>query len=588
MKQRRLLVLVLVCVALAVLAIAVSMNPGPDDERTPPPYRTTKPATEGRKKALPAEPEWKREIDAKLEEAVSFDFGKDTPLADVVAYFRRLKKLNVVLGPEAAARGERGVALCRPTDRKLRAALAHVCGRLDLAYAVADGALFIGTRERIAALDRPGRVFSDVESWERYQATMESPISLDFAAAPLEDVAAYLRLQKGVNIVLDDVAVSGGATRDVTLRLDDVEFAHALTWVCRLVDLDYRVRDDAVFISTKERLAALDDGEPATRHARRSTNLRARLKEPLSFDFVATPLEDVVAFLRNLKNVNIVVNGRAITGRDLRVTLRLDHVEFETALRWVCVHLGLDYAILNDVIYISTPEDLVALREARERLAAVRKANATEPGTLRPPGGGKLDEPVSFDVIATPLPDVVAFLRALMRVNIVIDKQILVDHRDLDVTLRLKDVTFGNALAIVCQHVGLTYIIQENVIYVSTMKGCVALMKRIRRQTALEGANPAAWKPFRVAMKAPVSIDLIATPLGDVLDFFRNLIELGIAIDKDVAKDLGEMEVTLRLEKVKFRTALTLITQPAGLAYTVRGGAIYISTPARIFGRPNR
>jgi len=88
--------------------------------------------------------------------------------------------------------------------------------------------------------------------------------------------------------------------------------------------------------------------------------LEAKLEEPVSFDFVATPLDDVVAFLHGLKRVNIVVDKAAIEDRrdNLDVTLRLQKVKFGDALSWILRLLDLNYTLENGAIYISTEEKI--------------------------------------------------------------------------------------------------------------------------------------------------------------------------------------------------------------------------------------
>jgi tetratricopeptide (TPR) repeat protein len=99
-----------------------------------------------------------------------------------------------------------------------------------------------------------------------------------------------------------------------------------------------------------------DEGQEDAKWRR---ELEAKLEEPISFDFIATPLDDVVAFLRNLKKVNIVVDKAAVADRGaLDVTLRLDKVKFRDALAWILRLLNLSYTLENGTIYISTKEKI--------------------------------------------------------------------------------------------------------------------------------------------------------------------------------------------------------------------------------------
>ena len=90
-------------------------------------------------------------------------------------------------------------------------------------------------------------------------------------------------------------------------------------------------------------------------------DIEATLEEDVSFDFINTPLDDVVAFLISLKRTNIVVDKKAIEDRGaLDVTLRLDKVKYKDALNWILRLLDLSYTLENGAIYISTKEKIGA------------------------------------------------------------------------------------------------------------------------------------------------------------------------------------------------------------------------------------
>ncbi len=91
-------------------------------------------------------------------------------------------------------------------------------------------------------------------------------------------------------------------------------------------------------------------------------DLEAELEQPVSFDFIATPLEDVVAFLRGMRDVNIILDERAVEGRDLDITLELEDVRLKDALDWILRMVDLEYTLDRNAIYISTPERVQATR----------------------------------------------------------------------------------------------------------------------------------------------------------------------------------------------------------------------------------
>ncbi|MFW6162009.1 MAG: tetratricopeptide repeat protein [Planctomycetota bacterium] len=88
----------------------------------------------------------------------------------------------------------------------------------------------------------------------------------------------------------------------------------------------------------------------------------ARIKEAMgkkvSFDFVETPLQDVIAFISSLTDVTIVLDQEAIRGEEPTVTLRVDDMRLEAALNWVLKLVNLKYTLKNEAIFVSKPESI--------------------------------------------------------------------------------------------------------------------------------------------------------------------------------------------------------------------------------------
>ena len=87
--------------------------------------------------------------------------------------------------------------------------------------------------------------------------------------------------------------------------------------------------------------------------------LRVKLTDRVTFDFVETPLRDVVAFLQQITGANIVLDEDAVA--DLpnpEVTLKVTDMELSQALEWVLGGVDLKYALQGESIYISTEENV--------------------------------------------------------------------------------------------------------------------------------------------------------------------------------------------------------------------------------------
>jgi len=99
----------------------------------------------------------------------------------------------------------------------------------------------------------PEREGRQAEKWKTdIQRQFEKRISFDFVDTPLDDVLCFLSSLTGTNIVLDRAALQDGEV-PVTLKVNDMRLGAALDWILRLVNLNYVLRDEAVFVSTPER-----------------------------------------------------------------------------------------------------------------------------------------------------------------------------------------------------------------------------------------------------------------------------------------------------------------------------------------------
>jgi len=94
----------------------------------------------------------------------------------------------------------------------------------------------------------------EVAPWKKQVFTqLEKRVSFDFLDTPLADVVAFLQNLTGVNMVLDPAAIQGDDV-PVTLKVNDMRLGAALDWILRLANLQYTLRDEAVFVSSGDRI----------------------------------------------------------------------------------------------------------------------------------------------------------------------------------------------------------------------------------------------------------------------------------------------------------------------------------------------
>ncbi len=84
--------------------------------------------------------------------------------------------------------------------------------------------------------------------------------------------------------------------------------------------------------------------------------VRETLSKKVSFDFVETPLPDVLSFLSSLSGTTIVLDQAAIKDQQQpQISLRVSDMRLEAALSWICRLAGLAYGLKNEAVFVSTP-----------------------------------------------------------------------------------------------------------------------------------------------------------------------------------------------------------------------------------------
>ena len=119
----------------------------------------------------------------------------------------------------------------------------------------------------------------------------------------------------------------------------------------------------------------------------------------VSFDFVDTPLEDVITFLNSIADVNMVLDPNALAQAkdvDMPVTLKVQDMRLESALQWILRLVSLKYALRDEAIFISDDvkdESVLKMYPVTDLTAEIDdfegSASALESGGSGGSGGGQ-------------------------------------------------------------------------------------------------------------------------------------------------------------------------------------------------------
>jgi len=258
------------------------------------------------------------------------------------------------------------------------------------------------------------------------------------------------------------------------------------------------------------------------------------LETKVSFDFVDTPLHSVTTYVAKLNNINVEMDAKAMDdvgiGTDRPVTLQEENLVLADALGLLLKPLRLTWDVRDDVLLITTPEEVESELEIRVYVPL----RGQSPDTL----------------IA-------------------------------DITKNIQPRSWG--------HWATVYKISSGVLLIShTYHGHREIEKRFReRLRAIRPSHmavPSSVLPKAVAsaLNVPTPVFFIETPLGDVMQFLGKTAGVKISFDKEALSDVGiglDAPMTRKLDRVRLRCALRLLLRDIELTWYPEGEGMVITTP---------
>jgi len=148
---------------------------------------------------------------------------------------------------------------------------------------------------------------------------LDQTTTLEFSDVPLQTVLTQIGDNAKVNVVLDKVsAMQTGqdpAEMHVTVRLKDVKLKAGLRSMLAQYNLSYVVLGDTLLVTTEE------------------VGTTRLLRQPVDVDVSGEPLADSLKRIAQTTGTNLVVDPRQAKAAQSAVTLKLDEVPMETAVR---------------------------------------------------------------------------------------------------------------------------------------------------------------------------------------------------------------------------------------------------------------
>lgn len=209
---------------------------------------------------------------------------------------------------------------------------------------------------------------------------LDETITLELADVPLREAIAKLAEEADVEVALDPQLENKTLDRSVSLTVADAKAGGVLKQMIAQDGLAIDFKDGALYI-TKAAPAAEDAGEVAARDtaapvgptkqtlgADWEKEFEAKLDEKVSFEFVQTPLSEVVRFLQNLTGLSMILDPRACEEvGDVSISLKVSDMRLRLALGWILRLANLTYDLRDGAIFISTPEGIAAPAKGEDR-----------------------------------------------------------------------------------------------------------------------------------------------------------------------------------------------------------------------------
>jgi hypothetical protein len=470
--------------------------------------------------------------------------------------------MNIILDPRAKA-ADIPVTL-KITNIPLDAALRWVCQHTGCDYALVDGAIFISTPERSAMelLRSAERRAAEaarrdaIPEWERkLRGKLARKVTFEFVDTPIDDAVQFMRslIEAPIDMRTDENSTP------ITLNVTNMPLADALRWMCRLAGVDYSLADGKIRIGPAK--------EPAWRR-----KMNDRLSRTVYCVFKQVSAADIVTLIKGQTELDFISDTAGRDGMRKQIALDLKYVSFADALEHILEPCDLAHAVIDEAVFVSTPEriaEVARLEAARLERKAARTGAAEwwEPGLTQ-----TLDGRVTLKIEDEHFGKALSVLARATGLTITIDP----NHEEAffaeRVTLNVKKMRAGVALRWLCRIAGAEYRLTEDGVLVSTP----ATLRRREIDAAL-------------ARRVTLDFGNLELQVASCIKDLERLAGVRFVVDAALRPDRDDRPgLRCVFKNVPARKILDDLTRRANIEWTVRDGAVFVSTPAVISGKPER
>jgi len=227
-------------------------------------------------------------------------------------------------------------------------------------------AVVVPDKLQVAPEAAPAVVAAD--ELDKLHRSLQQKVTFELADTYFREAFRFLTALTGANIAIDKLSVKNTDDPTLTLRMSDATLEEALNMIMNMLELDYVLRNEAVFITSRGRAKAMLPPRPIVSEEelgvewKRQANID--LQQQVSFEFAVTYFQDVFRFFDDFTGVDILIDDSCAKNlEDPTLILRMTDVSLQAALRMTTDMLALDCLLKDEAIWITTPEKATEWRK---------------------------------------------------------------------------------------------------------------------------------------------------------------------------------------------------------------------------------
>jgi hypothetical protein len=300
---------------------------------------------------------------------------------------------------------------------------------------------------------------------------------------------------------------------------------------------------------------------PAAETPTAEQKIEQELEKPTQLEFIETPLQDVIDYLKKRHGIEIQIDRKALddVGLDpstIPTTKKLKGLSLRSLLELTLRELDLTYLVEDEVLLITTPED--AETRLTTKLYPVGDLVASQDQTVEDRRRKELVEAITSGIDAE-------------------------TWRKVGGPGSITTMSFQ---AVPTLAVSQTYHVHRKI--AAFLEEQRKLVQAAREATVPRcpvvdiEMTPAAEKIAKT-LKQPTELSFVETPLQDVVDYLKKKHQIEIQIDRkalgDVGLDASTIPVTKNLKGISLRSGLRLLLRELDLTYVIQDEVLLITTP---------